>query len=1005
MITPAPNVIVAFEREPIEKLFSQGASSENLLTGISENKDVLLFTTKNNPNFISFSHEIAFGGNTIAVKLSFIDPKGEFESRYMTTRAIDMIAGYSPQEQQGENSNFGVAARNAQQRTQLRNNTGPEFAAEWTKEFKKAKGRRKVYIAYGIGKNLKTWAGPLTLVMSDVKISVKGAKKFECTFIPIPNQLSMSDRKGAFNEVANLNLEGLYIETEGRSNKIQFEQLLDIPGGRNSHTTSTDVEGLTVDADLNSSEFLYTPKGVNKSNITGGPNYSDLFGNNYSRAAKISTLIDFHSIIVDVIRSYVKNATGTSNVVVLLPDINYICRYALEEFASLEGAKQKDTLAESLQQSRSRNPQGSLNAAPLDDIVMYYGQDDVLGFTYDTIKRVLNNFCLTFDSQLREEYATINPRAIGIPGSILQASRELSWLDAAISERGNQANALTFDEDGNAIAPVIDPDGDGILDLDDLVKYNQYNKAFEKQSSWKRNQARFILLRDFYASIAAGSAGGFPNHTETLKKIINKINKSAKGVYSVQWGVFYETNTQVINYWNQYKDHPLFGGEQDLDPNEPVLVCGDKALIKNFLYAGEKLEKVKAQAEGLNELADTVSTITEEEITARYDQNLSEIEEKAESLGNTNDFYVASGAVETATEKQAALYQSYNQQAFLKIPLHSTDIQLLANQGYNNGLRRILYPPKEELIGAFGGISYIPDEFAQVTEGAYPEEFKDQLVGADIPVFRFNTKNPNILDLKFDFGALYFAFLEQGYSKEIARKASAIVAGTIDSKYGTFAFPSQGGAIGYIINRQKALGSGNAATDQIIREVAARYELDDTVANPLEALRLAHAAYQERLDAPNSSIIKIEQLMPGDPLTTTAEFTEQLYRAALQMSIKTLPTFHLSNMSVITSLCLILAQDPPVGNIPGYQDQYETYEGAEGISRRKVSKRTSLLNTFMSGLYKIVGAKHVISGGDAYSQFKLVKNVVDTSSEPSDTDRDRQLQQITSQGIKEVVEN
>jgi hypothetical protein len=984
MITPAPNVIIAFEREPIEKLFSQGASSENLLTEISENKDVLLFTTKNNPNFISFSHEIAFGGNTIAVKLSFIDPKGEFESRYMTTRAIDMIAGYSPQEQQGENSNFGVASRNAQQRTELRRSTGPEFDAEWTKEFRKSKAKRKVYIAYGIGNNLKTWAGPLTLVLSDVKITFKGAKKFDCTFIPLPNPISTVDRRGAFNEVANLNLEGLYIETEGRSNKIQFEQLLNVPGGIDSHTTSTDVEGLTVDSNLNSSEFLYTPKGVNKTSMetyaaeTRRGSYTDLFGSDYSRAAKISTLIDFHSIIVDVIRSYIKNATGTSNVVVLLPDINYICRYALEELASLEGLAEKNTLSVALKNSRKENPSGSLNTAPLDDIVMYYGLNDTLGFTYDTIKRILNNFCLTFDSQLKEDYANINPRAIGIPGSLIQANEELPWLDTEYLKVLAAREGISIEQ----------------------ARINKINNI----SSWQRKQARFILLRDFYASIAAGSGGGLPNHTDTLKKIINKINKSAKGVYSVQWGVFYETNTTVIDYWNQYKDHSLFGGEQLLDPNEPVLVCGDKALIKNFLYAGEKLEKLKAQAEGLNELADTVSTITEEEITARYDQNLSEIEDKAESLGNTNDFYVASGAVETATEKQAALYQSYNQQAFLKIPLHSTDMLLLGSQSYNTGLRRILYPPKEELIGAFGSISYIPDEFAQVTEGAYPEEFKDQLVGADIPVFRFNTKNPNILDLKFDFGALYFAFLEQGYSHEVSRKASAILAGTIDSKYGTFAFPSQGAAIGYIINRQKALGSGSAATDQIIGEVAARYELDDTVANPMEALRLAHAAYQERLDAPNSSIIKIEQLMPGDPLTTTAEFTEQLYRAALQMSIKTLPTFHLSNMSVLTSLCLILAQDPPVGNLPGYQDQYETYEGANGVSRRKVSKRTSLLNTFMSGLYKIVGAKHVISGGDAYSQFKLVKNVVDTSPEPTETDRDRQLQEITSQGIKEVVE-
>ena len=123
--------------------------------------------------------------------------------------------------------------------------------------------------------------------------------------------------------------------------------------------------------------------------------------------------------------------------------------------------------------------------------------------------------------------------------------------------------------------------------------------------------------------------------------------------------------------------------------------------------------------------------------------------------------------------------------------------------------------------------------------------------------------------------------------------------------------------------------------------------------------------------------------MPGNPLTTTAEFTEQLARSALQMSIKTLPTFHLSNMSVLTSLCLVLAQDMPVGLAN--------------------AKDRSLLNHFFSGLYKIVGAKHVISAGDAYSQFKLVKNVINTTSEPTETDKELQLKEITSEGIKEIV--
>ena len=92
---PTANIVVGFSREAMDRLFSVGATSKNLISAIQAEDDVLLFGSQSNPNFISFEHKFGLGAGGTIMSLTFIDPKGEFEERYLTTSLLDNIASYA----------------------------------------------------------------------------------------------------------------------------------------------------------------------------------------------------------------------------------------------------------------------------------------------------------------------------------------------------------------------------------------------------------------------------------------------------------------------------------------------------------------------------------------------------------------------------------------------------------------------------------------------------------------------------------------------------------------------------------------------------------------------------------------------------------------------------------------------------------------------------------------------------------------------------------------------
>ena len=116
---------------------------------------------------------------------------------------------------------------------------------------------------------------------------------------------------------------------------------------------------------------------------------------------------------------------------------------------------------------------------------------------------------------------------------------------------------------------------------------------------------------------------------------------------------------------------------------------------------------------------------------------------------------------------------------------------------------------------------------------------------------------------------------------------------------------------------------------------------------------------------PYKSTILIDQFLPGRPDSILADMTRQMYTRSLQLNIKTLPTFHLSNTGVSLQFpALVLAQDAPI-------------IGSDFSTR-------SPLNRIWSGLWSIFGWSHTISTRNVESSFRLVKTSMNTTQEGTD---------------------
>ena len=284
-------------------------------------------------------------------------------------------------------------------------------------------------------------------------------------------------------------------------------------------------------------------------------------------------------------------------------------------------------------------------------------------------------------------------------------------------------------------------------------------------------------------------------------------------------------------------------------------------------------------------------------------------------------------------------------------------------------MREIAFPPITG-AGSFGDISDIPDTFGY-SDKQFTDDKLDYIKKQGIPIFRYNTTNPNILDMTFKFGAVYNAQLKTGFSKVVTRKASAVAEGLLPIGTGSLPIRTRGAAIAYL--RQQDFVHDADNREEILAGLKGKISIELMksleVQNPAKAAD-AIAAILEDLekgsDADLKGLIEVDQLLPGNPQSIMTDMAENMYRQSLQMSIKTLPIFHVSNQHYLSSPCIVFAQDAPI--------------------KQSVDAERTLMNQFFSGLYSIMGFKHTINTSTATSEFSLVKNAPKFEEEEETTE-------------------
>tara|TARA_R110000824_G_scaffold51717_4_gene144005 strand:- start:9158 stop:11791 length:2634 start_codon:yes stop_codon:yes gene_type:complete len=876
MNVPTPHVIVAFDKPVMQALFNSGARLEDLIENISAS-GALLFDAKSNPNFIDFEH--SFGGKEEGnvMKLTLVDPKKEFEKRFLIENSESNLYNYVSRKKESKADPI-TAIRQRNDIDNLRkSNLIENYKLDFAKNYEEsiAPGAKRFYVSYGVGSNLDAWSGPHTMILMGAEIAIEGPRQITLSFAATPLSFSSEGRRDINQRSVHLNLEGLGMEIDARSFPINFSN----------------------------DDGIFYPEWAKTMDFTKfGDSSVESFEQDYETFLDKAELnlvhdfieqIDLHLLLTDVIRDLIIKATGNTNVIVVLPNLNYTLSYTLQQFLKeqyLEIQAPKSTKA------LTASPGSVLNffATILARQVSNYRYSKI-GKLFYVFNAILNKFGMTFNSHAK--------LAQNVPG-----------LFRALQNYIRQDEASSF------------------------------NDRVEK----------FIDKNYFTAGISHRTDEGLIDYWSILRKIIRGLKGGSKGVYSSNLQIFYESDTKLLDFWGNdlLKTHPIFSGPNiDFDKDgDGAIIFGDIQLIHNFLYGGMEHEKL-----------DYTRVKTQD----HYEKLARSFEMGYDWTTDTIDGI--------HQDKHIKLQEEANMSLLNLTPFHPIDKILLGGAAYSEEVRAITYPP-HPIAGPYGNISYIPEDF-QHTEN-FSKDKREAIHSAGIPVFRYNTKNPNITKLKLDNNLIYLKNLYAGYRRDISRRASSTVKGMLENKYASFNFPDRDSIMGFIKQRDLAYGNDPIKRFKILKELAGKIEsglLAQTIVSTYDTPHATASLLLEtylNLDKNSGNMVNFvfDQYLPGDPITALAEFSEAMHRDTFSLNITTLPSFHFGTGRMLMSECVVLAQDAP-------------------ILQTEVPK-SDLLNSFMSGWYNITSFKHTISSRGAESEFSLVRNSKSISPTEKETEQE-----------------
>jgi hypothetical protein len=253
----------------------------------------------------------------------------------------------------------------------------------------------------------------------------------------------------------------------------------------------------------------------------------------------------------------------------------------------------------------------------------------------------------------------------------------------------------------------------------------------ERSKNAEESNQKLFEENNFYCKYTVVAYGEEPNAKIAVKDIVDSINNASNDGTIIYSSLSYENNSNILDVFSNYSNddnYPLI--PKEMNPNEPCLIFGSKNIIANYLYKSRQ--------------ADT--------------RNFACLHPADEAL-LSNDRFIR----DLATAKNSAL----NDSGFIDTLYPPPD--QLALDIHRNSKTKILLTAAIEA-------SQISNTGSRVGE---TEEDK-------VPIFKFNTKNPNVLGFSLRDDNALTAALNISVSKYIENKASILATGKFPEGIATF---------------------------------------------------------------------------------------------------------------------------------------------------------------------------------------------------------------------------
>ena len=637
-----------------------------------------------------------------------------------------------------------------------------------------------------------------------------------------------------------------------------------------------------------------------------------------------ATDFDYHTVMEDVIKSYYSKACDIekSRVLVVLPNINYTLLKAVERemknFAAVMTVDREYKARQTYYDSDSErfyNRSFGLNG-PIETILRYFNiqikrfpvsQQKQEESEQDSLKRLKEEAQVKKDQEFIRKMNTseaFKDKFESWEESDEETLRLKRKLPMAIA---GKLLVKAIREDLNSIRRYISATTE---DSPDTIAANERMHKLARQEAEQRvGMANYAS----YLYDVAGTKDRPGNKPDFILRDINDGFRKA-GNPHVEVVAIEETNLRILQLW---KDFGVIPKDYDIANEKGVKIVGDMNSIRLFLYGG---------------------------LVAEYYTNI--IGEKhpksfAAHLGSAEKFYTEGYAKSAGTSAKTR-------------PIHLMGFEKLFTEDYMNKIWDIVAPADEALYGMTAEVQQHPDEFS-----IEPEEF-DSIVKAKIPIFRLNTKNPNILSLDMNVNKAYTAFARYEATHQSLRSmyktlGAGVEADDIEQIYKIYPDIEKNAADWF--KHSHTLHDFHKKIEAHLTGYAHNWHnLVDI--GPMHYAKMF--AYLWMLSYAKGS--KAEQprfLLPSNYSEDNfrMKLFDELRRVCFTVDINTLPMFKLSDhYSTLLSPCYLIAKQPIMhGKTP--------------------TARTRSVASLFSGYYGIVAFTHIINAREAYSSFKLVQQI------------------------------